>query len=56
MFFTAFDEERKLFSGPKTEFILNPKNVSLGKFVLDTLKKNGTKIAQVGNSHLSKMT
>lgn len=49
MFFTAFDKERKLFSGPKKEFILDTENVSLGKFVLDTLQKNGSKIAQVCN-------
>lgn len=51
MFFTTFDQEKKLFSGPKTKFVLDPENASLGKFVLDTLQKNGSKLAQVYNSY-----
>lgn len=46
MYRTTFDKEKKQWNGPKIDSVKNPK-ISLGNVILNALKTNGSRIAQV---------
>lgn len=54
MFLTSYDEDAKLWYGPDTVPLYNPK-ISLAQALLDAMSIFGPKIAQVNSETLSKV-